>query len=113
MAKNNYSPSEAMKRFKKKGLVFPPNEQVVKNFYIEILELEKQGKNGIWTRFLKNSFAPIIAGKFDFVVGNPPWIRWGFLSQEYRKATLNMWKEYGLFSLKGHAARLGGDQRQL
>jgi hypothetical protein len=53
----------------------------------------------------------MIAGKFDFVVGNPPWIRWGYLSQEYRQATFQLWKDYGLFSLKGHAARLGGGEK--
>lgn len=111
MAKQNYSVSEAIKRFKKEGLVFPPHEHVVQNFYNEILGFEKQDKNGIWARFLKNIFAPIIARKFDFVVGNPPWIRWGYLSQEYRDATFPMWKEYGLFSLKGHAARLGGGEK--
>ena len=111
IAKQNYSAAEAIKRFKKEGLVFPPHEQVVQNFYGEILRLEEQGKNGIWARFLKNAFAPMVAGKFDFVVGNPPWIRWGYLSQEYRHATLEMWKQYGLFSLKGHAARLGGGEK--
>jgi len=111
MAKQNYSASEAMERFKKEGLVFPPHEQVVQNFYSEILELERQDKNGIWARFLKNAFAPMIAGKFDFVVGNPPWIRWDYLSQEYRKATLQLWKDYGLFSLKGFETRLGGGKK--
>jgi len=111
MIKNNYKASEAIERLKKEGLVFPPHEKVISNFYTEILELEKQGKNGIWIRFLKNAFAPMVAGKFDFVIGNPPWIRWGYLSQEYRNATLNMWKDYGLFSLKGHAARLGGGEK--
>ncbi len=111
MAKNQYSADEAMARFKKEGLVFPVNQEVVKNFYNQILDLEKQNKNGIWARFLKNAFAPMVAGKFDFVVGNPPWIRWGYLSKEYREATLNLWKEYGLFSLKGHAARLGGGEK--
>jgi len=111
MVKNQYSVDEAMERFKKEGLVFPTNEEIVKNFYNQILELEKQNKNGIWARFLKNAFAPMVAGKFDYVVGNPPWIRWGYLSQEYRQATLNLWKEYGLFSLKGHAARLGGGEK--
>jgi len=111
MAKQNYSTSEAMERLKKEGLVFPPHEKVVQNFYSEVLDLERQDKNGIWARFLKNAFAPMIAGKFDFVVGNPPWIRWGYLSQEYRQATLQLWKDYGLFSLKGHAARLGGGEK--
>lgn len=111
MAKEQYTLSQAVERFKKEGLIFPPHVEVVQNFYNEILQLEKQGKNGIWARFLKNAFAPMTAGKFDFVVGNPPWIRWGYLSQEYREATLKMWKEYGLFSLKGHAARLGGGEK--
>jgi len=111
MAKQNYSISEAMLRFERNGLVFPPHEHIVQNFYKEILKLENEGKNGIWARFLKNAFAPMIAGKFDFVVGNPPWIRWGYLSQEYRKATLPLWRKYGLFSLKGHAARLGGGEK--
>jgi hypothetical protein len=108
MVDNKYSVDEAMKRFKKEGLVFPTNEQVVKGFYNQILELEKQHKNGIWARFLKNAFAPMVAGKFDFVVGNPPWIRWDFLAEEYREATKHLWKNYGLFSLKGYAQMLGG-----
>jgi hypothetical protein len=111
MAKENYTIAEAMARFRKEGLVFPPHEQIVESFYNEILTLEKEGKNGIWARFLKNAFAPMIAGKFDYIVGNPPWIRWGYLSQEYRKATLPLWENYGLFSLKGHAARLGGGEK--
>jgi len=111
MVKNQYSVAEAMQRFEKEGLVFPYNREVVKNFYNQILELEKQNKNGIWARFLKNAFAPMIAGKFDFVVGNPPWIRWDYLSREYRNATLQLWKDYGLFSLKGFQARLGGGKK--
>ena len=111
MAKNQYSVDEAMTRFKNEGLVFSNNEQIVKDFYKQILELEKQNKNGIWARFLKNAFAPMFAGKFDFVVGNPPWIRWDYLSQEYRNATLQLWKDYGLFSLKGFQTRLGGGKK--
>jgi len=111
MAKNEYSVAEAMIRFKKEGLVSSRNREIVENFYNQILELEKQNKNGIWARFLKNAFAPMVAGKFDFVVGNPPWIRWDYLSQEYRNATLQLWKDYGLFSLKGFQTRLGGGKK--
>ncbi len=107
MAKNNFSAEEAMLQFKKEGLVFPPNETVISNFYKEVLKLEREGKNGIWARFIKNAFAPMVAGKFDFVVGNPPWIRWSYLSKDYREATKILWKNYGLFSLKGYAALMG------
>ncbi|ROL57494.1 hypothetical protein D9V87_09560 [Bacteroidetes/Chlorobi group bacterium MS-B_bin-24] len=96
MVKNQYSVDEAMARFKKEGLVFQNNEQIVENFYKQILELEKQNKNGIWARFLKNAFAPMFAGKFDFVVGNPPWVMWQYLSKEYREATQILWESYGL-----------------
>ncbi|NIU82085.1 MAG: class I SAM-dependent DNA methyltransferase, partial [Candidatus Thorarchaeota archaeon] len=102
---------EAIHRLKKEGLVYPPYEKAVRGFYKHIVELEKEGRNGIWARFLKNVFAPMMAKKFEFVVGNPPWIRWGYLSKEYREATLDMWKNYGLFSLKGQAARLGGGEK--
>ncbi|WP_449243878.1 Eco57I restriction-modification methylase domain-containing protein [Desulfobacca acetoxidans] len=111
MTRQGYTAAEALERLQKAGLVFTPHEPAVEQFYTEIAELEEEGKNGIWARFLKNTFAPSVAGKFDFVVGNPPWIRWGYLSQEYRQATLPLWKEYGLFSLKGQAARLGGGEK--
>jgi hypothetical protein len=111
LVKNDYSPEEALIQFKKEALAFPPFEETVKAFYSELLKLEKEGKNGIWARFLKNAFAPKMAGKFDFVIGNPPWIRWDFLSEDYRKATLQLWKNYGLFSLKGFQTRLGGGKK--
>jgi hypothetical protein len=50
-------------------------------------------------------------GKFDFVVGNPPWVRWGYLPEGYRDATLKLWKDYGLFSLSGMEARLGSGEK--
>ncbi len=79
--------------------------------YEHIKKLEDRGENGIWARYIKNAFAPVYLGQFDFVIGNPPWIRWGYLSDEYRRRTLALWKRYGLFSLKGHAARLGAGEK--
>jgi hypothetical protein len=111
MARQRYSADAALRRLKREGLVFPPHEQVVKGFYGQVLALENDKKNGIWARFLKNAFAPMVAGRFDFVVGNPPWIRWAYLAQAYREATRPLWTGYGLFSLKGMAARLGGGEK--
>ena len=64
--------------------------------YDKIKDLEKEGKNKIWTRLLKNSFAPLLMGKFDFVVGNPPWINWESLPEHYREDTKKLWDYYGL-----------------
>lgn len=59
MARNEYATEEALARLEKEWLLFPNSKQVVKDFYDKILELEKQKKNGIWARFLKNVFAPV------------------------------------------------------
>jgi len=79
--------------------------------YARIKALEDEGRDGIWAHYIKNAFAPVYLDRFDFVVGNPPWIRWGYLSAPYRERTLPWWKRYGLFSLKGHEARLGQGEK--
>ncbi len=83
------------------------------SLYQTLLQLEKEGRNRIWARILKNAFAPIFQEPFDYVVGNPPWVNWESLSDEYRDATKPLWVDYGLFSLKGWRARLGGGKKDL
>jgi hypothetical protein len=53
------------------------------------------------------------AEPFDFVAGNPPWVRWDYLPEDYRRATTPLWKRYGLFTLPGFDARLGGGKKDL
>jgi methylase of polypeptide subunit release factors len=50
---------------------------------------------------------------FEFVVGNPPWIAWDNLPDDYREATKSHWQRYGLFSLSGNAGRHGGGKKDL
>jgi hypothetical protein len=73
----------------------------------KLVELEKKGINGVWARIIKNAFAPLFVGKFDLIVGNPPWVNWEALPQEYRDATAHIWKKYDLFEHTGLRARLG------
>ncbi len=80
------------------------NEYSIKKLgelYSKLLFLEKQGKNRIWTRVLKNSFAPLLIGEFDYVVGNPPWINWENLPESYRSETKPFWNKYRLLDIKG------------
>jgi Eco57I restriction-modification methylase len=77
----------------------------------QIAELDRKGENGIWARYIKNVFAPVYMGKFDYILGNPPWILWGDLSDYYRKRTLELWKDYGLFSLTGQETGSGGGEK--
>ena len=81
--------------------------------FVRLMDLHREGRDRIWARIIKNSLAPVAIGPRDFVVGNPPWIRWQYLSREYRSRTVHLWKKYGLFSLTGHAARLGGGEKDL
>lgn len=40
-------------------------------------------------------------GQADLVVGNPPWVNWEHLPQDYRDQSRRLWADYGLFSGKG------------
>jgi methylase of polypeptide subunit release factors len=80
--------------------------------YSKLLSLEKEGRNKIWTRILKNSFAPLLMGKFDYVVGNPPWINWEYLPEFYRNETKQLWDNYGLLK-KTKGVGLGKVKRDM
>lgn len=71
------------------------------DLYTKIMVLKKKGKDHIWTSIIKNIFAPIYLAKFDFIVGNPPWIQWEYLATEYREATKVLWEKYKLLEKKG------------
>lgn len=84
------------------------------NLFGKVARLHAEGRNGIWPRLISNAFAPLFArGQFDHVIGNPPWISWEEVSQEYRDQTYNLWVDYGLFTLGGAAARLGGGKKDI
>ncbi|MGI6416404.1 MAG: N-6 DNA methylase [Thermoguttaceae bacterium] len=51
--------------------------------------------------------------RFDYVVGNPPWLCWDHMASDYRRQTKRLWEEYGLFSLSGSDARHGGGKKDL
>jgi len=105
------NPDQFEKQIAVKFAAGPKETALLTAVYRHIKALDDSGENGIWARYIKNAFAPVYIGKFDFVVGNPPWIRWGYLSDDYRKRTLKLWQSYGLFSLIGHEARLGAGEK--
>jgi SAM-dependent methyltransferase len=80
----------------------------IKQTYERLRELHAQGLNGLWARLLKNNFAPLTVGQFDYIVGNPPWINWEHLPDSYRNATKDLWTRYQLAgTYKGGRPRLG------
>ena len=57
-----------------------------------------------------DALAEPAAAPGEWVLTNPPWIRFSELSREVRESPL--WKQYGLFSLDARAARLGGGDKE-
>ncbi len=84
-------------------------QTLLAKLYDDMRDLEKAGLDGLWGRFLINRFAPILEvkthGLFDVIVGNPPWVNWESLPDDYRDAQQPLWKEYGLFKLAGTGAK--------
>jgi len=57
-----------------------------------LVELHRQELNGRWARIIKNAFAPIFfaSDPADYIVGNPPWVNWEHLPDEYRRSTMQL-----------------------
>ena len=68
-----------------------------RNLYRQLRDLHEQGLNGVWARIIKNAFAPLFIEQCDYIVGNPPWVNWENLPDEYRRSTRGLWEAYGLF----------------
>lgn len=64
----------------------------------EFVELEKKHWNGIWARIIGNFLTTASLGKFELVVGNPPWIDWKNLPENYRERTKSLCIDRQLFS---------------
>ncbi len=104
--RNGYSAEEFIQRCRDEGL--PISEHTLHTkLYLELVKLDKANKNGIWARIIKNAFAPLFIGKVDFVAGNPPWIRWGYLPEDYRNQVKHLWRRYGLLAQRGLEAIMG------
>ena len=69
---------------------------ILAELFKKLLELEREGKNRVWVRVLRNAFAPIFVGKFNYVVGNPPWVGWENLGEEFRGRVKELYKKYGI-----------------
>lgn len=110
--RNRYKPDEFLDQCRENGV---PSAEVDlhKELYRHLQRLDADNKNGVWARIIKNAFAPLFVGKVDYVAGNPPWVNWENLPEEYRDGMKPLWVEYGLFTLTGHAARLGGGKKDL
>jgi len=73
----------------------------LEDLYVKLQNLKRIGKDNIWVALLRNAFAPLAIGEFDYVIGNPPWINWESLPKQYRIETKRLWESYGLTKAEG------------
>lgn len=86
-------------------------EADLKTLYQRLRELHDQGLNGVWARIIKNAFAPLFLEPCDYIVGNPPWVNWEHLPDDYRNGLIPLYEtKYELFKHSGLADRHGSSK---
>ena len=70
----------------------------IKELSEELVSLEKNHWNGIWARIITNYLTTANLGKFDIIVGNPPWVDWKSLPSGYRDKIKSLCISRKLFS---------------
>jgi hypothetical protein len=85
----------------------------LKTLYKRLRRLHEEGLNGVWARIIKNAFAPLFIEPCDYVVGNPPWVNWESLPDEYRLQSKPLWERYGLFPHGGMDTILGKGKKDI
>jgi len=64
----------------------------------QLVDLERRQWNGIWARIITNFLTTANLGKFDLLVGNPPWVDWKSLPSNYRDRIKSLCISRKLFS---------------
>lgn len=69
------------------------------NLILQLEDLQRQGRNGIWYFILNNSYKPgLVANQFNCIVSNPPWLAMSKLvDNPYKKA---LQKKADVFGIK-------------
>src|SRR5439155_13135725 len=88
-------------------------ESLHHELFDELVQLDKANKNGVWARIIKNAFAPLFVGRVDYVAGNPPWVNWENLPEDYRKESLPLWEKYGLKSVGAGGSAIGKSKHEM
>lgn len=94
-----------------KHLLSPEITPYIEDFYSKILALNLRTPpwDSIWCRVVKNNFSPKGFSRVDFIVGNPPWVRWSRLPISYRNRVKEFCNYYGLVSGRGYSGGIESD----
>ena len=75
--------------------------QVIFDLSKSLIDLQRNKWNGIWARIISNFLTTANLGRFDIIIGNPPWIDWKSLPQGYRERIKQLCIDRRLFSGDG------------
>jgi len=85
----------------------------VAELFAKLRDLEQADRDGMWWYLISNAFAPTFQGRFDFVIGNPPWVSWETLPEAYRRENDDLWLHYRLRPDAPHDRRQASAQVRL
>jgi len=77
------------------------NKDIEKAIYAlseQLTELHKKNWDGIWIRIVANFMLVGRIKNIDLIVGNPPWVKWEFLPQEYAEKIKALCVDRHIFS---------------
>jgi methylase of polypeptide subunit release factors len=76
-------------QYKKGGI----NKQITESFYKiyeGLKQVKEKGRDSIWKFILQNLYKPyFLGGKFNYIIGNPPWFTYSSIKNEEYQKTLN------------------------
>ena len=75
--------------------------EMIRKFANVLVDFERKQWNGIWARIVANYLTTACLGKFDIIVGNPPWVDWKTLPNNYRDRVKGLCIDNNLFSGDG------------
>ena len=74
-----------------------------------LVEMHRQGWDGIWCAILADRFAAGAIGKVSHLAGNPPWVKWSHLPPEYAKFIKPQCLEMNVFSADRYVGGIESD----
>lgn len=98
---------------------YPKADEIITNsiltLFNEIHKLHLKNQDRIWLKLIGNRLAPIFvqSQKFDYVIGNPPWVNWEHVSKSYREQLIVINDSYGLYVSKGLESKEGFVSRDI
>ncbi|HEB7536809.1 TPA: N-6 DNA methylase [Campylobacter coli] len=73
------------------------NDKIGENIS-NLIKFEKEKLNSIWLKIFSNYFRVASYEKFDYIIGNPAWVQWSVLPENYRVNIKQNMRMDGLFS---------------